>query len=282
MISFWGNLNTFFHGVLRSKRKLLVLWVLVMVFNWAETRWMEPWLDSPERVYEAAYNFKVMEDAIPLLPAVEQVFEFHSSANKLAMLFYTVSYFGVFLGLYFAPMIKFYCLENISRFRVLCMATIINYMVCLFFFLTFPVPERWSYPGSFAVLLPDSLGELGTKLVMAIRPISGIDNCFPSMHTSLTVMIMVIFFLNKSPWRYSVATAGLTIILATFVLGIHWLWDILAGIGVGILSATWAFYWDKQISDHQPSEQKASYPEELTEPNTNLLQAVKKKPAVSN
>jgi len=45
------------------------------------------------------------------------------------------------------------------------------------------VPERWAYPESHAVLLSDLWS---TRLIETIRPISGLDNCFPSFHISGT------------------------------------------------------------------------------------------------
>ena len=45
--------------------------------------------------------------------------------------------------------------REIAPFRVICLATAIDYVISLPWFLFFPVPERWAYPESDAVLLSD-------------------------------------------------------------------------------------------------------------------------------
>ena len=78
-----------------------------------------------------------------------------------------------------------------------------------------------------------------------IRPFSGLDNCFPSFHTSLTVIVVAACFLYGVRMRTSVLCIGATIVLATFALGIHWIPDIVAGIGVGLGSVALAHRWTK-------------------------------------
>ena len=65
---------------------------------------------------------------------------------------------------------------------------------------------------------------------------SALNNCFPSTHTSLTVIVLLVCWRFQFRFRNTVAALGLTVILATFVLGIHWLADIIAGVVVGFLS----------------------------------------------
>jgi membrane-associated phospholipid phosphatase len=75
-----------------------------------------------------------------------------------------------------------------------------------------------------------------SRLIDAIRPISALNNSFPSTHVSLTVVVIAVCWLFQVRLRNTVTALGITVILATFLLGIHWLADILAGIAVGILS----------------------------------------------
>ena len=108
----------------------------------------------------------------------------------------------------------------------------ITYLLSLPFFLFFPVPERWSYPESHAVLLSD---RLSPALMEIVRPVSGIDNCFPSFHVSLTTVLIVVCYACAVRMRRTVLVLGVIITLSTFVLGIHWLADIVAGAAVGIV-----------------------------------------------
>ena len=68
-------------------------------------------------------------------------------------------------------------------------------------------------------------------------------HCFPSTHVSLTVIILAVCWLFQVRFRNTVTALGITVILSTFVLGIHWLPDIVAGMVVGVLSVAiaWRF-----------------------------------------
>src|SRR5204863_1066473 len=64
-----------------------------------------------------------------------------------------------------------------------------------------------------------------------------------STHVSLTVVVIATCWLFQVRLRNTVTALGTTVILATFVLGIHWLADIIAGIAVGLLSVAIAWRW---------------------------------------
>lgn len=75
------------------------------------------------------------------------------------------------------------------------------------------------------------------RLVMMI---SSLDNCFPSGHTSVAVIVFL------TAWRWTKLRAfqsfstfsAVLIVLSALYLGIHWMIDIFAGIVLGIL-AVW-------------------------------------------
>ena len=129
---------------------------------------------------------------------------------------------------------------ELAPFRVLCLAVAADYLMSLPWFLLFPVPERWAYPDSNAILLSD---QWSSTLIDSIRPLSAINNSFPSTHVSLTVIVIFVCWLFHVRLRNTVTALAITVILATFVLGIHWLADIIAGVAVGALSVAiaWRF-----------------------------------------
>ena len=69
-----------------------------------------------------------------------------------------------------------------------------------------------------------------------IRPISGLDNSFPSFHVSLTLIIIIVGFLFRVRMRRTILVLGMTVVISTYILGIHWIADIIAGLAVGALS----------------------------------------------
>ncbi len=164
-------------------------------------------------------------------------FDYHDMAGRWAAKPCSISYFFLFPLLWLAVAVALFCREEIAPFRVFCLAIAIDYLASLPFFLFFPVPERWAYPESSAILLSDLWS---SRLIQGLRPISGLDNCFPSSHVSLTVVIILVCWLFQVRLRTTVTALGLTVILSTFILGIHWLPDILAGLVVGSLAVALA------------------------------------------
>jgi PAP2 superfamily protein len=112
-----------------------------------------------------------------------------------------------------------------------------GYLVSLPWFLLFPVAERWAYPKSNAMRLSDLWS---SRLSMRSRPISALNHSFPSTHVSLTVVVIAICWLFEVRLRNTVTALGVTVTLATFPLGIHWVADILAGAAAVALSVALA------------------------------------------
>jgi membrane-associated phospholipid phosphatase len=157
----------------------------------------------------------------------------HDATSAIATYGYTFSYFFVL------PLVCLFVAWNLARredprpYRALCLAVAIEYAASLPFFVFFPVPERWAFFESQAMLLSDKWSD---RLIEAIRPMSGLDNSFPSNHVSLIVLAATASVLFAVPFRKCTIPLGATVVLSTFVLGIHWLPDMIAGFALGIAS----------------------------------------------
>jgi membrane-associated phospholipid phosphatase len=165
-------------------------------------------------------------------------FERHDTTSAIASYGYSASYFVIF------PLLCLYVAGALARrqdprpYQAVSLAVAIDYAVSLPFFIFFPVPERWSSPLTEAMLLSDRVSD---KLIEFIRPMSGLDNSFPSFHVSLTVLVVVACFMFRVPMRMSALVSGASIVLSTFVLGVHWMPDMIAGVAVGIASVLLAW-----------------------------------------
>lgn len=216
-----------------SKPGLFALLAIVFLVNLAETSWeTTAHSGSPVSAADETDAFLVHQFERNLVN-----FEFHDQTPRWAMYAYSVSYFAFLPILGVAVLIALARRREIAPLRVLCLAVAIDYLVSLPWFLLFPVPERWAYPQSNAMLLSDLWT---SRLIDAIRPISALNNSFPSTHVSLMVVVIAVCWLFQVRLRNTVTALGITVILATFLLGIHWLADILAGAAAGGLSVALA------------------------------------------
>lgn len=226
--------------MLKNKIGLSSLLALVFVFNYLETT-VETWFKNRsglglEMGYKIAYEFHGLEG--------NYSFVYHDVTNDVAVIGYSISYFFILPMLFLAVVFSLIKRKDISPYRVFSLALTIDYLVSLPFFLFFPVPERWYFPDSQAMLLSD---KWTSNLIEALRPISGLDNCFPSFHVSMTVVFILVCYIFKVRLRTPVLALGVTIILSTFVLGIHWLPDMIAGLAVGVSSVMLALRLDHAL-----------------------------------
>jgi len=205
-----------------------LLLAIVFLINWLQTS-LDPVLTPGSLGAQASYP---IADAFRWFEG-DLSFELHDTTSAVAYYGYSVAYFVVF------PVMCLYAALALSRrrdprpYQAVSLAVAIDYLISLPFFLFFPVPERWSSPSTEAMLLSDKVSD---RLIELIRPVSGLDNCFPSFHVSLTVLVVAACFLFRVPLRMSTLASGATIVLSTFVLGVHWIPDMIAGFAVGIVS----------------------------------------------
>jgi membrane-associated phospholipid phosphatase len=171
-------------------------------------------------------------------------FESHDVTNWLAVYGYSVAYFFVLPAIGLAVAVVLWRREDVRAYRILCLSIAADYLISLGFFLFFPVPERWSYADSGAILLSD---RWSSQLIELVRPISAMDNCFPSTHVSLTIVLILVGYLSGLRLRHTICALGTSVALSTFVLGIHWLPDIVAGVAVGVLSVAVARYVESRL-----------------------------------
>lgn len=117
-----------------------------------------------------------------------------------------------------------------------CYAIIINYAIAIPFYLYFPVNEVWSYlPADVKFTMLDVF----PKFEQEYRPLSGLNNCFPSLHTSISVtMALLAFRSGNRRWMLITSVSAVLIVFGIFYLGIHWLTDMIGGTLLAVLATT--------------------------------------------
>jgi membrane-associated phospholipid phosphatase len=224
--------------ILSTKIGLSLLMVGLFMFNLIET-YLENTRKSTnifERGYGIADAFHGLEGHFS--------FNYPEIINYWTVAGYSFSYFLLLPIMLLGTAAAFALRPSITPFRVFTLAITINYALSLPFFIFFPVPERWAFPDANAILLSDLLS---IYLIEFIRPISGLDNCFPSIHTSFTIIIIFACYHFNTRFSKSILFLGITVLLSTLILGIHWMADIMAGIAVGVLSLSLGIMLDQKL-----------------------------------
>lgn len=210
-----------------TRSQLAGLLAAVFAANFIETQ-LEEWLKSPGSYalgLRMAQAFHEIEGGLNFAGA--------EHVGRWAVGGYALAYFVVLPALLIAAAVNCWRREHPQALRVFSFAIALNYLLALPFYLFLPVPERWSFPAAKATLLSDLLS---TRLIEVVRPISGLDNCFPSLHVALSVQVILLGYWAHSRWRHSILCCAGTVILSTFFLGIHWLPDMAMGLATAGLS----------------------------------------------
>ncbi|MEY2543295.1 MAG: hypothetical protein QOE81_756 [Verrucomicrobiota bacterium] len=222
--------------MLHDKARSALLLIAVFAANFFET-WTE---NSVERNFlvnsnigaRCASAFQSMETTLTKFD-FNNAFDFRGFSAEFIAYSASFAYFFLFPFIALGIALALARRTNAVYLRCFAYAIAVNYLISLPFYLFYPIPERWAFPDSEAVLLSD---HISYRLIEAFRPISALDNCFPSSHVSITVILIYVAYNFAMPLKHFVLIVGLAVILSTYVLGIHWLPDIVAGVALGTVS----------------------------------------------
>jgi membrane-associated phospholipid phosphatase len=116
----------------------------------------------------------------------------------------------------------------------------LSFAAALPFYLLFPVDEVWHHDASVENII-NSYPFVRDHLYS----FNELNNCFPSLHTAISVALAAVVWTSPAPRRFRLFAAGLAsgIVFSTVYLGIHWVTDVAAGLllaaGVVQVSERW-------------------------------------------
>jgi membrane-associated phospholipid phosphatase len=124
--------------------------------------------------------------------------------------------------------------QNMKLFYGFCTAILLNYLFALPFYLFIPVNEVWFVHPQVKFLMLDVF----PTFEQDYRSLSGINNCFPSLHTSISVTIALVASRSGiRRWAIFTWINAVIIVFSIFYLGIHWFTDMFAGVTLAIVAA---------------------------------------------
>lgn len=153
-------------------------------------------------------------------------------------------YLVVFQGFMVASLIVYARAGNDRLYYALCVALLLNYLIAVPFYLFVPVHEAWAASSHIRFLMLDAFPSFETQY----RRLSGLDNCFPSLHTSISATMALLALRSGSRrWAIFGVANAVVILFSIFYLGIHWATDMFAGfvlaslvVAVGLKVGAWA------------------------------------------
>ncbi|MFB9279214.1 phosphatase PAP2 family protein [Cohnella cellulosilytica] len=123
--------------------------------------------------------------------------------------------------------------RNMKLYYAICIAILLNYLLAVPFYLFVPVNEAWHANPQIQFLMLNVF----PTFEQHYRSLSGLNNCFPSLHTSLSVTLALLA--SKSGirrWTIFAWINAIVIVFSIFYLGIHWFTDMVAGVALAAFS----------------------------------------------
>lgn len=143
--------------------------------------------------------------------------------------YFVFTYMYAYVFLISFPFIAYFVLDDMEDMSTLLVAFSLNYgigYVCYILFIAFG-PRNFD-PNLFENLLYQSFPQAR----YLTGTVNGYTNVFPSLHTSLSTTTILLAWLSRDeyPLWFPIATVvGVSVILSTMYLGIHWFSDVVAG-----------------------------------------------------
>lgn len=197
-----------------------------------------------ELVMENKFSF-VTWDMTPYVHALEGDFTARLQAlleNRFLTQFLTYMYVFAFPAIIWVSLAYYNFKNDMKMMTALLFALFLNYLIAFPFYVFFPVNEVWTYSGQVRPLMH----EVYRNFEAQYRVLSGINNCFPSLHTSLSLTMALLA--GRTPYkrlaRVMQVSAGL-IILSTMYLGIHWFADVIGGVVTAAVAVSLAMSWER-------------------------------------
>ncbi len=163
-------------------------------------------------------------------------------ANPLTTTFFSRIYIYGYIFLLVFPAIAYFVLSDNRPLRVLLLAYGVNYLIGLgFYILIIAYGPRNLLPELVDPLLYSSFPEYQELTRQVNRRV----NVFPSLHTSLSMTVVILAYRTRGSyprWLPLATFIGISVVISTMYLGIHWATDVVAGVFLAWVSVVSASY----------------------------------------
>lgn len=149
--------------------------------------------------------------------------------------YFTFIYLFGFVFILVFPVIAYFALPSRRYLKELFVAYSFNYgvgAICYVLFIAYG-------PRKVIARVGEPMYDLYPQAATLTGSVNSSANVFPSLHVSLAVTVLLLAWRTRHEyplWLLIVSVIVINIIIATMFLGIHWLIDVIAGIGLAVIS----------------------------------------------
>ncbi|AFZ71866.1 phosphatase PAP2 family protein [Natronobacterium gregoryi] len=236
----------------RATAPITIVLALVLLFNGVARDWV------PD--VSLMIGWHVTE----LIYDVEQyvILWLQSQATPELTAYFSFIYIYGYVFLLVFPLVAYFALSNTRPLRELLTAYTLNYVLGLCCYaLVVAYGPRNIMPDLVQPLLYDTY----PQYQHLTRQVNRNTNVFPSLHTSLSATVAFLAYRTRRiypTWAVLATIFALSIGISTMYLGIHWVIDVLAGVGLAAVSVALSghlvgrFSISAWLENHVPSSDR--------------------------
>ncbi|WP_336325695.1 phosphatase PAP2 family protein [Halovenus sp. HT40] len=179
-------------------------------------------------------NWQITDEIWALEGEFVAVLQGYSTPAATVYFSYTYIYGYIFLLAF--PVVAYLLMQDDRPVREAILAYALNYIIgvaCYVLFIAYG-PRN---------VMPDLVDQLlylhWPESNLLTSEVNSNVNVFPSLHTSLAVTVVLLAYRTRKEypvWLPISAVLALSVVISTMYLGIHWLTDVIAGIGLAVAS----------------------------------------------
>lgn len=170
-----------------------------------------------------------------------------------------------FAYLLIAPVLVYVLTSTMRPLKELLVAYTLNYIVGITLYTLFVAYGPRLYLGSH---VEGAMYALFPETQTLTQAVSANTNVFPSLHASLSVIVLLFAWQTRRRhprWLAIASIVSTSVVLSTMILGIHWLTDVVVGILLAVVCVITA---DLIVSAIEGDEHRSSFEPETDSPTS--------------
>lgn len=189
--------------------------------------------------------------------------------NAPSSVFFSVMYILIHPWMLYFPVLLFILSDEERPAKAMLLLFPLTYLLALPFYLFFPATNVFTYYG-----VTSPIFELFPQLTDLYYSATTPNNTFPSLHVAMALLIAnAARYSRNRTYRYWAYFYAGSVVLATLYLNIHWIVDVVGGVLVALVVAT---FTRRFISNERLALQRVKpTPEEAQEVSTAASRLVK-------
>lgn len=219
-----------YYQIFTSHLKYFILIIGIVVFHLVEVNILDLYFTNLVGI-DFASNIQIMENGV--------VYWFSQNWTLSLVYFFVLMYIVVYpFTLWFSPL-YFLLTDDKKAMKSLAYGLLLLYFIALPFYLFFPVTNVYTFYG-----IESALETVIPNVEQFFYSTTTFNNCFPSLHVAMTLLIAKSVSLTKNKkYKYLAYFCAISVILSVIYLAIHWITDVICGI----ILAFSVFYLQKRF-----------------------------------